>query len=107
MTVELTPTEESYIAANEAMAATQQAAEIAFIVASVAMVVLGAIVVRYFWRRQPVPCGEHQFTARQDYVRDGDQWRPIYVRDVCTYCGVTVERTDARFDKPDFAEKPQ
>ena len=36
----------------------------------------------------------HTYEAREDRICVGDNWHRIYVRDVCTHCGHTVERVD-------------
>lgn len=38
---------------------------------------------------------EHAFEARHDEYAAGDMSKKVYVRDVCTKCGVTVEREPA------------
>lgn len=51
-------------------------------------------------------CGRHAFTPRSSRVYTDGAWRDIYIRDVCSHCGLTIERTDDRSDakplvKPD------
>lgn len=60
-----------------------------------AIIGLSAFLAGWLMTWQGRQCGQHRFEGRQDHILDGNVWRPIYVRDVCTHCGATVERADA------------
>lgn len=67
------------------------------IAASVAGIVIGAVVARWWvFRNEEWPCGKshHRFEARFDGYIHSDSCR--YVRDVCVDCGETIERVEAQ-----------
>ena len=90
---DMTPEAASYIAANEMRVFSDQILAVAIVIVSVTAVTLMITLIRHHLRQKP-GCGVHEFTSRHDKWLDGDVWRHTYVRDVCSLCGVTVERAD-------------